>query len=207
MQLCLLRSQGNGGLTTMNKKGRNHDALHLPNARNLGSVLMVPTMTPSLQQDLALHSCTLTPLGSGYARMDGTPYRAFVVFLDEVAAAERDDLIGCISHRRITKTESAEWLLRRGGIPEALAMAKIAGFSKAFLKKLAADKEIQAAVVKDAPVRVRLSGLRAKERFAGLSAKELKELAKSRQVLRAMQSLPVAARRRIAASLTTGAGR
>jgi hypothetical protein len=34
---------------------------------------------------------TLTPLGGGYARIDGVIYGTYVVVTDEVTEAERDD--------------------------------------------------------------------------------------------------------------------
>ncbi len=182
---------------------------------DLSVVLIVPTMARSLELDLALRGWKLQPLGNGYARIEGPDYRGIVVFLDEVAEAEHDDLIGCIAHRRIQTAAAAQWLLQRGGVPERLAMAKITGFSKVF-KRLMTIKEFRAEMLKDVPARERVAGLPAKERLAGVPAKErlagvpakarlaglrgaqLVAALRGPDVIAAMKTLPLATRRRLA---------
>ncbi len=193
-----------------------HYGQELRGTFELSVVLLVATATPSLTNDIAGHGWSLCPLGGGYARLDGCDFGGIVVFLDEVAKAESDDLIGCIAHRKIKTVAGAEWLVHRGGVPERLAMAKIAGFSKALTGRLMADKKIRKELLSTIPrkellstiprkellstiprkellatipVKDRVAGLPAKDRVAGLSPKEL---------ARVFRTLPLATRRKLA---------
>jgi hypothetical protein len=183
----------------------------LKKVSEISVVLMVPALTRSLQRDVQLHGWRLVRLGKGYARLDGCDFLGVVVFLDEVAKAERDDLIGCIAHRRIRTVWAAQWLVNRGGIPQRLAMAKIEGVSK-LLRRMMTMKEFRAEMLKSVPERERVAGVSAKERLAGLPAKErLAGLpAKERlagltpsDLAAVIKKLPLATRRKLAAELAS----
>jgi hypothetical protein len=116
------------------------------------------------------------------------------VFLDEVAKAERDDLIGCIAHRRISTVAAAEWLVQRGGVSRRMAMSKIAGFAKV----MSADRKFRSEFLASLPAKERLAGLPAKERLAGLPLKDRFAGLSTKELAAAFRKLPLATRRKLA---------
>jgi hypothetical protein len=82
----------------------------LPEREDLTLVLVVASVTPTLLKELERKGWTLTPLGGGYARIDGVMYTVYVVITDEVTEAERDEYLRLFSHRSAEQGEATRWL-------------------------------------------------------------------------------------------------
>ncbi len=152
----------------------------------LGMALLVPAPNAALTADLNLLGWTLESLGGGYRRLKGCHFTGFAIFLDEVAAAEGDDLIRCVSRHKIETDETADWLVSKGGIPERLAMTNVRGFAKRSVRLVKTTKALRKEVIAAAPTRERLAGIPVAERLAGISERDL-ERALPARVLRALR--------------------
>jgi len=90
-----------------------YDTVHLdalPKREDLTLVLVVASVTPTLRDEVERMGWTLTPLGGGYARIDGVMYNSYVVITDEVTEAERDEYLRLFSHRTPHQGEATRWL-------------------------------------------------------------------------------------------------
>ena len=63
------------------------------NASNLGLILIASRMTPTLQREIQRMNLNLQNLGAGYNRTYGGLYPMWLVFLDEVAKSEQNNLL------------------------------------------------------------------------------------------------------------------
>ncbi len=156
-----------------------YDTTHvdtLPKREDLTLVLVVASITPTLLDDLARMGWTLTPLGGGYARIDGVMYTAYVVITDEVTEAERDEYVRLFSHLPALPGEATRWLQQwmRERKMKQPNIEELPGFVELFKKTLDAI-----------PIEERLAGITPKERLAGLTPEEV-VLALPLEVLRAL---------------------
>jgi hypothetical protein len=161
-----------------------YDTTHadtLPKCEDLTLVLVVASVTPTLRDDVARMGWTLTPLGGGYARIDGVMYTAYVVITDEVTEAERDEYVRLFSHLPALPGEATRWLQQwmRERKMKQPDIESLPGFGELFKKTLDAipieerlagitDEERLAGITPEK----RLAGLAPKERLAGLAPKE-----------------------------------
>jgi hypothetical protein len=79
-----------------------------PHAITLAVVL--PSLTPSLRDEIAHMGWTLEPLEPGYARILGVMYTTYVAFTNEIAEAEDDDYLRVFSDHEIRTAETTSWL-------------------------------------------------------------------------------------------------
>jgi hypothetical protein len=157
----------------------------LPQREDLTLVLVVASVTPTLLQEIEQMGWTLTPLGGGYARIDGVMYTAYVVVTDEVTEAERDEYLRLFSHRPASPGEATRWL--RQWMKETKMkqpdIEELPGFEELFAKSIA--KAIQKMPLEErleglAPEQVlgafapeqRLAGLAVEQRLAGLAVEQ-----------------------------------
>ncbi len=143
--------------------GVHYDTTHadtLPKREDLTLVLVVASITPTLRDDVARMGWTLTPLGGGYARIDGVMYTAYVVITDEVTEAERDEYVRLFSHLPALPGEATRWLQQwmRERKMKQPDIENLPGFGELFKKTLDAI-----------PIEERLAGLTAEERLAGIT--------------------------------------
>src|SRR3954468_14763814 len=139
-----------------------YDTAHLdalPKREDLTLVLVVASVTPTLLDEIARMGWTLTPLGGGYGRIDGTVYTTFVVIIDDVTEAERDEYLRLFSHRPAAQGEATRWLQQwmRETKMKQPNIEELPGFEELFQKTIEAM-----------PLEKRLAGLAPEQRLAGL---------------------------------------
>jgi hypothetical protein len=166
---------------------------------DLTLVLVLPTRTPTLINELARMAWTARPLGNGYDQIDGAGYRVYVAIMAEITEAEKDGLLGLFSGRTWTPKQITWWWQNRTDAMEGMNMQDMPG-----------TDEIIQQMLDSLPVEQRLAGLAPEQRLAGLTP-EQQVLALSDDVLRGLpsgylSSLPAdiqeAIRRRIGAKTT-----
>jgi hypothetical protein len=162
----------------------------LPERENLTLVLVVASVTPTLLQEINRMGWTLTPLGGGYARIDGLMYSTYVAIIDEVTEAERDEYLRLFSHRSALPGEATRWLRQwmRETKMKQPDIEELPGFEELFAKSIAK-------AIKKMPLEERLEGLAPEQRLAGLAPEQV-ILALPLEVLRVLpedylRSLPI----------------
>lgn len=169
-----------GDLVRLVTYGGLYETAHLdelPEQGDLTLVLVVASVTPTLRKDLARKGWMLTPLGEGYARIDGAMYATYLVITDEVTEAERDDYLRLFSHRPAEPGEATRWLRQwmRETKMKQPDIEELPGFEELFAKSI--QKAIQ-----QMPVEERLAGLAPEqvlgayapeERLAGLATEQV----------------------------------
>jgi hypothetical protein len=167
--------------------------------RDLALVLILPTRTPTLVDELARMGWTAAALGNGYDRIEGAGYSLYLAIMAEITEAEKDGLLGLFSGRKWTLTQIRWWWQHRTGSIEGTNMQDMPG-----------TDEIIQEMLDSLPPEQRLAGLAPEQRLAGL-APEQQVLALSDVVLRGLSpeylgSLPAdvreAIRRRIGKNAT-----
>jgi hypothetical protein len=119
---------------------------------------------------------SLRDLGGGYFEVEGCTYATFVAGIDQVAEAERDDLLGTFGHGRVRTDETRWWWQRHvAATGKRIAMKRLRGYEAIFQK-----------MVEEWPVERRLKGVKPAQRLAGLEAKEIL-LALPDEVLQALR--------------------
>jgi hypothetical protein len=142
--------------------------------RDLSLVLILPTRTPTLVDELARMDWTALALGNGYDRIEGAGYALYVAIMAEVTEAEKDGLLGLFSGRKWTRTQITWWWQHRTGSMGEMNMQDMPG-----------TDEIIQQMLDSLPPEQRLAGLAPEERLAGL-APEQQVLALSDGVLRGL---------------------
>jgi hypothetical protein len=158
---------------------------------DLTLVLILPTRTPTLADELARMRWRATPLGNGYDRIEGAGYALYVAIMAEITKAEKDGLLGLFSGRTWTLEQITWWWQHRTGSMERTNMLDMPGTDEILkemlnslppedrLAGLAPDVRVAGLAPKD-----RVAGLAPKDRVAGLSPEErLADLAPEQQVL------------------------
>jgi hypothetical protein len=125
-------------------------------------VLVVASITPTLLQEIERMGWALTPLGGGYARIDGVMYTAYVVITDEVTEAERDEYLRLFSHRPAWPGEATRWLQQ---------WMKDTKMKQPDIEELPGFEELFQKTIEAMPLEKRLAGL-APEQVLGAFAPE-----------------------------------
>lgn len=90
-----------------------YQAAHIDEVRTrseLTLLLVVPSITPTLRDEIDAMGWTLADVGGGYRRIDGAVYDLHVAVTDEVAEAEHDGFLRIFSHLRGADPEAARWV-------------------------------------------------------------------------------------------------
>lgn len=141
----------------------------------LALVLIIPTRTPTLEAEIDRMGWTMTSLGGGYARIDGSGYAYYLAIIEEVSKAEQDELLGLFSRRRKWTQSQAAWLwTHHAGSLEDVNVQNVEGYDQIITEMMASM-----------PLEKRLEGLAPEQRLAGL-APEQQILALSDEVLRTL---------------------
>jgi hypothetical protein len=137
----------------------------------LALLLVVTTLTPTMDVELASMGWTRTTLGGGYYQLSCPQYAGWLIVVTEVCEAEQDDLLDIVGQRRMQTDRSEHWLLDHTVLSDReREMAKLEGYRQTLekaLKKLPVELRLKGIKPKE-----RVEGLKAKERLQGLSAKE-----------------------------------
>lgn len=146
------------------------------------AVFVVVRKTPTLASEL--RACGVSPRSErgGYYRLRGAGIDAKLVVLAEVAAADREPLLGLFSASTLPSLPVARWVHRHFATVLRVMGTKIT----------AADRALMRSFIATLPARERLAGLDPAQRLAGLDPEQLAE---------AIAALPLAQVRRIAARL------
>jgi hypothetical protein len=160
-----------GDLLRLVSYGLLYDTAHLdalPKREDLTLVLVVASVTPTLLGEIARMGWTLTPLGGGYGRIDGTVYTTFVVVTDDVTETERDEYLRLFSHRPAEPGEATRWLRQwmRETKMKQPEIEELPGFVELFHKSI--KKAIQAM-----PIEERLEGLAPEQLLARLTPEQV----------------------------------
>ncbi len=127
--------------------------------------LVLPGQTSTLGEELRFLGATLGPMEHGYASIVGLTFPACVVLLDEVSAAERDEILGLFGMRPELKLTARQWLhahlWRRDGVMADERIEDLEGYEDMMLEMLAA-----------LPPELRLKGLAPEQRLAGLAPEQ-----------------------------------
>jgi hypothetical protein len=163
-----------GDLLRLVGYGLLYDTAHLdalPKREDLTLVLVVASVTPTLLTEIARMGWTLTPLGGGYGRIDGTVYTTFVVVTDDVTETERDEYLRLFSHRPAEPGEATRWLRQwmRETKMKRPEIEELPGFEELFHKSI--KKALQAM-----PVEERLEGLAPEQLIPALPVEMLRVL-------------------------------
>jgi hypothetical protein len=129
--------------------------------RDLSLVLILPTRTPTLVNELARMEWTARSLGNGYDRIDGAPFQLYVAIMAEVTEAEKDGLLGLFSGRTWTPRQITWWWEHRTGPMEGMNMQDMPG-----------TDEIIQQMLDSLPPEQRLAGLAPEQRVAGLAPEQ-----------------------------------
>jgi hypothetical protein len=134
----------------------------VPTRSDLTLLLVIPSVTPTLLEEIKAMGWKLVDLGGGYRRITGTVYALYVALTDEVAATERDAFLRIFSHRAVTDP-AASWWLRHWMAERNMKqnIKDIPGYDEMFQKLL-----------DEAPAELRLSGLSPEQRLAGLAPEQ-----------------------------------
>jgi hypothetical protein len=165
-----------GDLIRLWSYGAVYDAAHfeeLPSPRDLTLALVLPSITPTLTEEIARMGWTLTALGGGYGRIDGAVYALYVVATNEVSQADHDEFLKLFSRRRPSVGEAARWLTEWMKETEMATtnIREMEGYRAMLLKSMPAEE--------------RLEGLDPEERLAGLN-RDQQALALSVELLRVL---------------------
>lgn len=94
----------------------------LPTRDDLMLVLVVASVTPTLLDEIECEGWRLTPLGGGYARIEGVMYTAFVVITDEVEGLAPEQLLAGLTPEQLLAGLPPEQRLQ-GLTPEQVPLA------------------------------------------------------------------------------------
>lgn len=151
MRLCVLRvfaSNSGSPILRLWSYGAVYDAAHLkelPSPSDLTLTLVVPSVTPTLTQEIARMGWTLTALGGGYGRIDGAVYALYVVATDEVSQADHDEFLELFTRRESKVGEAAHWLnewLKETAMAQT-NIKEMEGFDDLYVKSLPVEKRLE----------------------------------------------------------------
>lgn len=174
-----------GDLIRLWSYGAVYDAANLkklPRVTDLTLALVVPSVTPTLAEEIARMGWRLTPLGGGYGRIDGAVYALYVVLTDEVSQAEHDEFLELFSHHAMKVNEAARWLgewVKEKGMKEQ-NITSLEGYQEMVLKTLSLEQRLEGYKPKDV-----LSMYEPEERLLGLDRNQ-QALALPIEVLRGL---------------------
>ena len=146
----------------------------LQGARSLGLVLFVPRMNKALRDEIACLGCWLDETGQGYARLQGPLlYDTHIVFMDDVAEAERDEYLDLFTSRPTPgDTEATDWL--RQWFLGRTVMQDVRKYEdyKEMRDKIFALYTLEEYLAR-IPLETRVAGLSPEQRLAGLATVDL----------------------------------
>jgi hypothetical protein len=143
-------------------------------------VLVVASVTPTLELELARMGWGASERTRGYANLGSRPFPGMLIVIDEVARAEQDDLLRVFGHDKIEKNDTLSWLRDHISDSGEVPMQKLEGYDEV-LRKL----------VEALPFEKRGSLLSPEERVAGLTAEQrLAGLPPEQQFAAAVSTLP-----------------
>ncbi|WP_438025783.1 hypothetical protein [Sorangium sp. So ce233] len=151
-----------------------YQAAHIaevPCQRDLTLLLVIPSLTPTLLEEIGAMGWQLSDLGGGYRRIDGAVYDLLVAVTDEVAKTERDEFLRIFSHEPVTDPEASWWL--RHWMMEASVkqdIKDIPGFDEMF-EKFLDSVPLEKFLARYTPEQ-RLAGLAPEQRLAGLAPEQ-----------------------------------
>ncbi len=102
-----------GDLLRLVSYGLLYEAAHLdelPQREDLTLVLVIASVTPPVLDEIKRMGGALTPLGGGYARIDGAVHTTYVVVTDEQPEAARDEYLQFLFDRRPSPGDATRWL-------------------------------------------------------------------------------------------------
>ena len=170
-----------GDLTKLLGYGAQYASLNrdrLKHKQDLLLVLLVPSMTPTLKDELSFLDAKLGRAKAGYAPIEGLCFPAYAVFVDEVALVERDQLVGMFGHGTSLEGADRWWwihhLWNREGVMANVNPEDMEGYDELTAKFLASlpVNEVMAKFVAGLPVELRLEGLAPKDRLKGLAPED-----------------------------------
>jgi hypothetical protein len=137
-----------GDLGRLWSYGAVYDAAHLkelPSPSDLTLTLVVPSITPTLTQEIARMGWTLTALGGGYGQIDGAVYSLYVVATDEVSQADHDEFLELFTRRKPRAGEAARWLtewLKETAMAQT-DIKQMEGYDDLYLKSIPVEKRLE----------------------------------------------------------------
>jgi hypothetical protein len=150
---------------------------------DLALLLALPSITPTLKDEIRSMRWRVSDLGGGYRRITGMVYPSHIAVIDEVAEAERDAFLRIFSHLPVVDPVATGWLQQflRKDRRMKQNIKDMPGYDEVFRKLIESfsAEEILAAY----PPEQRLAGLPPEQRLAGLPP-EQQMLALSDEVLR-----------------------
>jgi len=143
------------------------DAPDVWKVSDLCAVLVVPSRTPSLLDDVEKHGLVWFDRGNGYWEVTGGLFALFVVEIDVVGLAEGDNLLHSMGHGEAITPDALQFWLELVGSKEAgMSMQDMVGYEELLAKFLASlSPEQRLAGLPPAQV---LSQYPAEQRLAGL---------------------------------------
>jgi hypothetical protein len=175
----------------------------------LKAVFVVVQRTPTLFSEAAAHGLGVADEGGGYLRLEGGPFDAMIIVLDEVCSREREPLLGLFSGRTLSEPSVQRWFLEHAGKVIDTMGSKVTQSHKEFLESFIASLPAKQRLA-GLNAEQRLAGLNAEQRLAGLDAEQILRAVDAEQILRAIDAeqilraidaLPVSKRRAIAKRL------
>jgi hypothetical protein len=129
---------------------------------DLCAVLVVPSRTPSLLDDVEEHGLVWSDRGNGYWEVTGGLFALFVVEIDVVGLAEGDNLLHSMGHGEAITPDALRFWLELVGSKEAdMSMQDMEGYDELMAKFLATLSPKQ-----------RLAGLAPEQVLAGLAPEQ-----------------------------------
>jgi hypothetical protein len=146
----------------------NHKALVDRDA--LGGLLIVPSRTPTLDEDARAMGLTWQDLGHGYWRALGGKFSLLVVEIDVVAGQPDEDLLGLYAHSAVRTPRAIKFWGELAGSEAKMEARELEGYEEAIQKILSAlPPELRLAGL---PPEQRLAGLPPEQRLAGLAPEQ-----------------------------------
>ncbi len=146
-------------------------------------LLVVPSITPTLGEEIAAMGWAVRDLGGGYRQVDGAVYALYLAVTNEVAEAEHDGFLRLFSRLKSTDPAARGWI--RHWVKETTMsqnIKEIPGYVDVFreiIEELAPEMLLDALTPEQ-----RLAGLAPEQRLAGLAPEQrLAGLSEEQRVL------------------------
>jgi hypothetical protein len=122
--------------------------------------LVVASVTPTLEAELRAQGLSLPEREGGYAALKVGAFKLILAVVDEVAEAERDELLGAFGHGELHRLGDRLW------------WEKELGRTMSTLKALPGHDRVLKKLLAAIPPKQRLAGLAPEQRLAGLQGEE-----------------------------------
>jgi hypothetical protein len=144
----------------------------IPLRSDLTLLLVIPSLVPTLLEEIAAMGWELSELGGGYRRIDGAVYELYVAVTDEVAEVERDEFLRIFSHLPVTDPKARWWWQQweEGKRVITRHIKDMPGFDEMW-QKLMEDLPFEKRMVGMSPEQV-LSHFPPEQRLAGLAPEQ-----------------------------------